>query len=320
MDPGAGHPVNALTPLFRELNDLKRVRVAGCPGSLAERLFARAWARLIRGEDPAQVALNETAHAVAATRLAGIDANVLRDAGLAAETRLAILRRGFDDAAGGLVDPTLTRLLRDALDPEPRPDNGPLPSFVPLLASQPRAGATRPGRARIVLEPVENHAEHCAIVAVGAVLAAPVYAVADLAAPFLTGLAHHLHNARLPDAGDAGDALLGEHLRPIMETFRAAALGELPEPLRGRVRRSLDDVFRADTPESRAFQTADVLDRVLEMDWHARAAAFTLDVALGEMDIVHPGPVQAFQVAVLRGSGLGERSSNNPRAHASASG
>lgn len=294
--------VGALTPLFRELNHLKRIRVAGRPGSLAERLFARAWARLTGGEDPVRVALAETAHAVVATRLAGVDAGVLRDAGLPAAARAEIFQRGFDQAAGP-VEPALARALRETLAAEPPGNDVSPPPFVALLADQPRAGATRPGHPRVVLEPAENHAEHCAVVAIGAVLAAPLYG-ADPAGPFLTGLAHHLHNARLPDAGDAGDALLGEHLRPIMETFRAAALAELPEPLRERVGASLDAVFRADTPESRAFQTADVLDRVLEMDWHARTAAFTLGVALDDMDIVHPGPVQMFQLGVIRGSGL----------------
>ncbi len=78
-----------------------------------------------------------------------------------------------------------------------------VPPFVPLLAAQPRAGATRPGHPRVILEPAENHAEHCAVVAVNGVLAAGVFG-ADPAGPFLTGLAHHLHNAYLPDAGDAG--------------------------------------------------------------------------------------------------------------------
>lgn len=306
MNPSVAAAVGpaALLPLFRELNDLKRIRVASRPGSIAERLFRRAWVRLVRGEPLETVALNETAHAVASARLAGIDARVLADAGLPPETRSEILRRGFDAVAGPL-DPALADRLRAALDPEPAPDHALQhePEFVTQLARQPRAGATRPGHHRAILEPAENHAEHCAVVAVQAVLAAPLSG-ADPALPFLTGLAHHLHNACLPDAGDAGDALLGEHLRPVMETFRAAALAELPAPLRDLARGSLDAVFRADTPESRAFQTADVLDRVLEMEWHARTAAFTLDVALHDLDIVHPGPVQAFQLEVMRSAGL----------------
>jgi hypothetical protein len=40
------------------------------------------------------------------------------------------------------------------------------------------------------------------------------------------------------------------------------------------------------------------------MRWHAQSAAFTLDVALKEMDIVHPGNVQLFQQALLRDMGL----------------
>ncbi len=102
-----------------------------------------------------------------------------------------------------------------------------VPPFVPLLAAQPRAGATRPGHPRVMLEPAENHAEHCAVVAVNGVLAAGVFG-ADPAGPFLTGLAHHLHNAYLPDAGDAGDSLLGEHLRPLMEHLPRPGLAGTP--------------------------------------------------------------------------------------------
>ena len=291
-----------LLGLFRELIHLKRIRVAGRKGSLAERLFLRAWGRLIAGEPLESVALEETARAVAATLLAGIDARVLADAGVPDATRRSILQRAFDAAAGG-VDLELAGHLRAAVSPGS--DEfvlETLPPFVHRLAAQPRAGATRPGHPRAVLEPAENHAEHCAVVAVNGVLAAGVFG-ADPAGPFLTGLAHHLHNAYLPDAGDAGDVLLGEHLRPIMETFRARALAELPTALHEPIHRSLAAVYRADYPEARSFQAADSLDRVLEMEWHARSAAFTLDVALGDMDIIHPGPVQAFQLEVMRAMG-----------------
>ena len=76
--------------------------------------------------------------------------------------------------------------LRAALTDEPtRQPAAALPPFVPLLAAQPRAGATRPGYPRVILEPAENHAEHCAVVAVNGVLAAgclrrgPCRAVSD---------------------------------------------------------------------------------------------------------------------------------------------
>ncbi len=290
-----------LLPLFRELNNLKRIRVAGKTGSWAERLFSRAWSRLVNGEEMGQVALEETAHAVAATLLAGIDGEVLEAGGLSADERVSVLRRAFD-AAAGEIQPEFAARLRVALAPTRNGGASTLPAFVAQLAAQPRAGATRPGFPRVVLEPAENHAEHCAIVAVNGVLAASCFG-GEPAVPFLTGLAHHLHNARLPDAGDAGDTLLGEHISRLMEVFRATAIAQLPPNLQGPVRASLEAVYRANDPTARAFQTADSLDRVLEMEWHARSAAFTLEMALGEMDIIHPGPVQAFQMEVMRAVG-----------------
>lgn len=299
--PGAAG-LAALLPLCRELNHLKRIHVAGRTGSWAERAFGRAWRRLVGGESLRAVALEETARALAATLLAGIDPEVLADGGVPSDVRLEIVQRAFDMAARPLA-PAFAASLREMLAEEPvKAEAVAVPAFVPLLAAQPRAGATRPGHPRVVLEPAENHAEHCAVAAFNGVLMASVFG-ADPAGPFLTGLAHHLHNARLPDAGDAGDALLGEHLRPLMETFRAQALAELPPFLRPPVRASLEAVYRADEPAARAFQAADSLDRVLEMEWHARSAAFTLDVALGGMDIIHPGPVQAFQREVMRAVG-----------------
>lgn len=292
-----------LLPLFRQLNDLKRLRVADREGSIAERLFARSWARLIHGEDLSSVASEETALAVAATRLAGIDARVLRDAGLNDDSISEILSDACNDAQGILAvefSPYLAAFLPMGLSLE---NHDELPKFIQLLAKQPRAGATRPGFGRVVLMPTENHAEHCAIVAVQGVIASSITGAAPEKA-FLTGLCHHLHNAYLPDAGDAGDALLGAHLQPIMSTFREKSLSQLRPELREMARASLDAVYRADTPESRAFQIADSLDRVLEMEWHARSASFTLSVALEEMDIIHPGPVQAYQLEIMRAAGF----------------
>ncbi len=294
--------VLALLPLFRELNDLKRIRVAGRTGSIAERLFLRSWARLVGGEDLAQVALSETAHAVAAARLGGIDAEVLTEGGFDAGGRLAVLRSGLDAVAGPL-DQELAAHLRSALHADVLPEPGTAPPFAALLAQQPRAGATRPGFRRVVLEPAENHADHCGMVAAYGVLSAPLYG-ADPAQAFLTGLAHHLHNAYLPDAGDAGDVLLGDKLKLMMDRFRAKAIAELSQSLHQPVWDAVSVVYQSDTPHAKAFQTADVLDRVLEMEWHANSAAFTLGVALEDMDIVHPGPVQAFQQGIMRQAGL----------------
>ncbi len=291
-----------ILPLFRELNDLKRIRAAGMFGSMAERGFRRSWWRLIAGESLEVVALSETANAVIAAKLAGIDAQVLADGGLNAAQRLEVLHRAFDASANALP-PDFAARLRAHIAPDALYIEESAPEFVELLAMQPRAGATRPNHARVVLEPTENHAEHCGIVAVNGALAASLYG-ADAGAAFLTGLSHHFHNAYLPDAGDAGDALLGEHHARLMETFRERALAQLPDALAARARASLDHVYRSDTPAAKAFQVADSLDRVLEMEWHARSAQFTLDVALGQMDIIHAGPVQAFQLEVMREAGL----------------
>jgi hypothetical protein len=298
----------ALLPLLIELNDLKRIRVAdrvpsGC-GSLATRVFRRAWHRIMRGDDLSTVALNETAHAVAAARLAGIDARVLQDGGFDSDQVQTVLERGFNTVAGGIETQHRDRL-RAAISAEPvdNPNPNDLPAFVELLVRQPRAGATRPDHPRVVLEPTENHAEHCALVAINAVLFAPFYE-ADPGRAFLSGLAHHFHNAYLPDAGYAGDTLLGGDLQPLMERFRQRSLEELPAMLHDTVRGAIGDAQHADNGEAKAFQAADVTDRVLEMRWHAQSAAFTLDVALKEMDIVHPGNVQLFQQALLRDMGI----------------
>lgn len=296
----------AVLPLLIEMNDLKRIRVADRGGSIATRIFRRSWAALVSGEALPAVADRETAHAVAAARLAGIDARVMQAAGLGHNAIRDVFARGFDAVAAPIPAAARDRL-RSALTPaiavDPPPAALDLPPFVDLLANQPRAGATRPGHARVVLEPAEQHGDHCGSVAVYAVVLASLFN-ADPALPFLGGLAHHLHNARLPDAGFAGDELLGPHLQPLMTAFRDQAIAELPPDLHAPVRAALDLVYRADSPEARAFQAADVLDRVLEMRWHAQSAAFTLDVALGEMDIVHPGPVQAFQLELMRDVGL----------------
>lgn len=291
------------------VGDLKRVRVAGHRGSLAEQSFRRAWARLIRGDDPAAVAHAETAAALAATRLGGIDAAVLAEGGLDDVDALAVLVAAFDQAAEGLGPPRAA-VLRTALttpappEPPPVPDAAGLPPFVALLAAQPRAGATAPGKGRRIVEPPESHADHCLAVAVIGVLVADGYG-ADPARVFVAGLAHHLHNAVLPDAGFAGEVLLGARLGPVLRRLTAAQLATLPPGLAAVVHDALVlPAAPADTPDSRAFHAADVLDRVLQQRHHARASAFTLDEALGEMELVHEGPVQAFSLGVLADAGL----------------
>ncbi|PWW21201.1 hypothetical protein JD79_00329 [Geodermatophilus normandii] len=297
---GTLHPFAQLRPLLAEIGDAKRIRVAGAPGSLAEQAFARTWARLVSGEDVADVAYSETAAAVARARLAGIDTGVLTTAGLSEGEALGVLRRGFDEVAGPL-DAELRERLRAALGP--LPSAAAPPALAGTLNAQPRAGATAPGKPRILVEPPESHGDHCLTVAVYGVLVAPVVG-ADPVAPFLLGVAHHLHNAVLPDAGFAGEVLLGDALERVMATLEERELAALPEPLAGRVREVLALRPAAEVPEARAFHAADVLDRVLQVHHHARAAAFTSAQALDDLELVHAGPVQAYHLDVLAAAGL----------------
>ncbi len=289
----------ALMPLIRELCDLKRVRSAGRAGSIAERLFAGAWAALAEGRPVGEVARSTVFAALAATRLGDLDATALAEVGVPEDH----VRRIRLDAVGEVATPVDAELrawlmaageMRAAATP---------PGFVARLAAQPRAGATAPGRGRLVLEPPESHADHCALVAVIAVVLSPSWG-ARPETVFLASLAHHLHNAILADAGFAGEVLLGDWLEPAFARATEIALTELPEALRRQVEEARRILPDATTPEGRAFHAADTLDRVLQVEHHLRAAGTTMDFVLREMELVHAGPVKGFQDAVLARMGI----------------
>ena len=293
---GPAAPV-ALRDLLVEVNDLKRVRSAGRRGSIAERLFAQGWGLLTGGAAPEDVALDITATALAATRLCDLDAAFLASAGLSEGAVSQVLVDGFD-AITEALDPDPRARLRARLAHRAEATPGPLPGFVAALAQQPRAGVTCPGRARILLEPPENHAEHCLMVAVYGVALSPFYR-ADPTTVFLAAMAHHFHNAAMPDAGFTGEMLLGDHLGPIMERTTQWALDELDAPLRETVRRARAVLPDDATAEGRAFHAADCIDRVLQIAQHLRAASLTMDTVLNEMELVHAGPVKGFHDRVL---------------------
>jgi len=297
---GTTSPLAAFVPLAVELCDLKRIRDASSPDSLATRMFRAAWAALLAGQDPEQVALTCTANAIAAVRLGGIDAGILREVGLSASDAATVLTRGFNEVAGP-IDAGFASRLRESLGSELA--TGPAPAFAEALIRQPRAGATCPGKPRIMLEPPEGHGDHCLVVAVLGCALAPVYGASPVTA-FLAGMGHHLHNAALPDSGFAGEVLLGEHLMPIIARLFARELATLPASLRDTMEAALAPIVDAATPEGRAFHAADVIDRVLQLRHFDRVAGFTIDQALDDMDLVHAGPTQAFHMVVLRDSGL----------------
>ncbi len=284
-----------LRDVFQEIGDLKRIRSAGRDGSVATRGFHAAWAALAAGASSDAVMNRVVASALAAARLGDLDRAKLRELGLREEEASEVLARAFDAVTGSL-DPALASRLREGLA-EQVPDLPP-PAFVRALAEQPRAGATCPGKPRIVLEPPENHAEHCWAVAVLGVLLSPTYG-AEPTTVFLAGLAHHLHNAAMPDSGFTGEMLLGDRLGSIMGHAAGAALAQLDEPLRGTIvaaRRILPDDA---SPEGRAFHAADVIDRVMQIAQHLRPATITMATVLDELELVHDGPVKPFHDRVL---------------------
>ncbi|MFC7478213.1 hypothetical protein ACFQS7_27980 [Dankookia sp. GCM10030260] len=289
-----------LLPLLRMLGDLKRIRSAGREGSLAARIFATAWADVAAGAAVADVARRSLRTCLAATQLGDLDAAVLREAGIP----VAEVGRIGDTAvamAAAPLDASMRQWLSGPL--AAAVDTGMTPSFVARLAAQPRAGATSPGRGRLVLEPPENHAEHCMLVAAYGVLLAPAWG-AHAETVFLAALAHHLHNALLPDAGFAGEVLLGEWLQPAMVRATDIALAELAPAPRAAVAAACRILPDAATPEGRAFHAADTLDRVLQVEHHLRASGTRMEFVLREMELVHAGPVKPFQDAVLARMGL----------------
>ncbi len=297
--PDGAAPV-LLRELFGELGDLKRTRSAGRAGSIAERGFTAAWAALCAGENVEEVMTTSVAAALAAARLGDLDAAKLHDLGLDQAEALLVLRRAFNAIAPAL-DPGQADALRPALGRD-LPE-GLVPPFVAALAEQPRAGATCPGRPRILLEPPENHAEHCWAVAVFGTLLAPRYG-ADAPTVFLAGLAHHLHNAAMPDSGFTGEMLLEEHLAPVCAAATQRALDELPPDLREEVVAAHEILLDAATPEGRAFHAADVIDRVTQMAQHLRVASVTMPMLLDDWALVHDGPVKAFHEGALAEMGL----------------
>ena len=295
--------------LLREVADVKRLRDARGPGSLADRAFVRSWRVLLRDwsvDHVLALALREVAHALVAARLAGVDAGVLATAGLDRGERLLVLQRAFDavtaTAEGGFGD---LADLRAALDPDPFAEEllPAAPAFVDALVRQPRAGATHPVLPRVVVEPPESHGDHCFVTAVYSALVAPRFDVGRGEA-FLVALAHHLPNGDLPDAGFGGEVLLGEHYLRVLAALEQRSLQQLPQGLAERLRVLLPQRETTGTPVGRVFNTADVLDRVLQVHHHARESAFTAAQALDDLDIVHPGTVQQFQLGVLAGAGI----------------
>ena len=174
--------------------------------------------------------------------------------------------------------------------------------FIDVLCQQPRAGATKPGKPRLLLTPPEMHSDHCLTTAVFAVLLSPHYG-AERAQPFLTGLAHHLHNAVLPDCGFGGEVLLDDWLADIIRRAQDKALADLNGPLARTIRESLAVHENLELAAGRAVSAADVLDRVLDVQWRTRVAHVQDEDILSELELVHAGPIKQFQTDLAARSG-----------------
>ncbi len=289
--------LHAVVPFFRELVFLKRVRSAGRAGSLAQRLFLRAWAELAGGAALRHVTARITGAALAALRLGDLDEAALHGLGIESAP---VLRRASAEFAH-LVDPAL---LHDMAAPAGGMDApAEPPAFARALAEQPRAGITSPGLPRVAFAFTENHAEHCLSVAVGGAVLAARFG-ADAAAVFLAGLAHHFHNAFMADSGFAGEMLLGEYLAPAIEAAHARAGAELPDAIAQTCLRLRREIATDATPLARAFHAADVLDRVLEAEACLAASRLTMKDVLERYALVHEGAVKPFHDQVLRCAGL----------------
>ncbi len=296
-----------LRPLLRELQDLKRQQPAHLDCSIATRLFRRAWADLIAGEEAGSVARRTTTEAVINILFPGCDEAFFLKSGLRQDEALDVLRQAFfvsmpaaNPTFAGELPGLVARFYGSS-----SVTTGELPTALELLCRQPRAGATRPGFPRLLLVPPEMHSDHCLMTAVYATLLAEPYG-ADPGAVFVCALAHHLHNAYLPDCGFAGEICLGGHLGHVIATCRKRAASELPTDLRNRVLQDLTYHETISAPEGKAVSAGDVLDRVLDVKWRTRAAAVTDADILDDLDLVHAGPLKDFQVDLLTHAELHE--------------
>jgi hypothetical protein len=120
----------------------------------------------------------------------------------------------------------------------------------------------------------------------------------------LSGIAHHLHNAAMPDSGFAGEVLLGTQLDAVIARARTAVLDDLPSQLRAQIVATLDLIADDREPPAKAFHAADAIDRVLEIEQHVHLAKVSMPAVLDDYELVHAGPVKAFQDRVLQGVGL----------------
>ena len=309
--------LSQLSKLLAELEDLKRQQPAHYRQSIASTLFVESWKRLLRGEEAGSVAMKTTVQALINILLPGCDRHFLQQAGLSRSDATQVYQQSLRDSTHGRIDSELYERLSsyipglvDEYFDESAGSVGLLDEplrerawFVDVLCRQPRAGATKPGIPRLLLIPPEMHSDHCLVTAVFAVLLSPSFC-ASPQKPFMAGLSHHLHNAVLPDCGFAGEMLLEPWLAGIMQRARTRALAGLHPDLVHTVQEGLATHEAIEVAEGRAASAADVMDRVLDVQWRTRAANVKDEDILSELELVHAGPLKQFQTELLAEAGL----------------
>lgn len=293
--------------LLREMNDVKRLFAQNLNGrSFTTVVFLNSVLALHSGEQ-----LHADMHCAAivtAARLGAITTSVLLNSGLSRLESRSIFENSI--LIHECLPPSVRSSLQAACEQLSQYHvEGGRTSFdwATRLTTAPRAGATCPGKARIVLEPPEMHSDHCVVVASYAYLLADIFG-ANREDAWLIGLCHHLHNAYLPDAGFTGEDLLGDHLTGIIGKYRRDVMATFSDHYRDRVVRLFGDIDDLNSPLAQTFHAADTIDRVIQMEHYARAAEFSVSKAINDLNLVHDGQAQEFQHSLLQSIGMSYKS------------
>ena len=303
----------ALTRLLRELADLKRIESAAFTGSFASDRFAATLARLATvaegGESllraaAGELAIEQTAAAIVATRAGGMSAETLRALGMDRADIQRCLSAAVDEHAGALADDFVIKMKATLGGGQTVPPPPPaVATLTRRLVAEPRAGATAVGKSRVLVVPAENHAEHCFVTAVTAAVLAGGFG-ADVGEVFFTAMIHHLHNAFLPDAGYGGEMMLGDHLQPVVAAARQKALDCLPPAMAQWAAAAAGSMTRLDSPAAACVNAADAVDRVLQTRFHQTMATFDAGAVCRELELVHEGPLRSFQNDMIAATGV----------------
>lgn len=295
--------------LLRELNDVKRLYSFNLgTHSFASLIFLNA-VKALHTSDSLDADV-WCAAIVSSARLGAITPSVMQGVGLKLADAQLVINSSIllhDSLSAGLKE-SLTNasvsLVSTCIEDTPL-----VPDWALRLALSPRAGATCPGKPRIVLEPPEQHSDHCIMVAVYGYLLADTFGASREDA-WLMGLCHHLHNADLPDAGFTGEMLLGTHLGGVIATLRNRIIDSFSDHYRNRVVGLFEQIEDLNSPLAQTFHAADTIDRIVQMEHYERAARFRVSTALEEFNLVHEGQAQQFQHALLSAIGLSYKSAS----------